>query len=66
MNEMKEDTECKKFAFYEDRNQCRAIGGYSNPWFVFFRILKIKWYQNQTFSVKVWWFLLKLRMVLIL
>ncbi|KAI6177682.1 hypothetical protein M3Y97_00934800 [Aphelenchoides bicaudatus] len=33
LSEMKETQECKRFVFLEDhRIQCRAIGGYSNPW----------------------------------
>lgn len=34
LHETKESEECKKFALFEDRNQCRSLGGYSNPWFV--------------------------------
>ncbi|KAI6215303.1 hypothetical protein M3Y94_00370000 [Aphelenchoides besseyi] len=32
LTNLKETSECKKFAFTEDRSQCRAIGGYGNPW----------------------------------
>ncbi|KAI6240116.1 hypothetical protein M3Y99_00497400 [Aphelenchoides fujianensis] len=31
-SDLKETSECRKFAFNEDRSQCQAFNGYGNPW----------------------------------